>query len=704
MEIRDYLRALRRHWIAIVLMTVLGLAVAWGWAAMQTPVYQSTASGFVKTRTAGDGQILTPQSEDSFARTKVPTYLEMAGWRSVGEKAAEALGVNTSAQQLLSRISIDNPASTNIIRISAQGATPESARSLADAWMQALIETIDENDGTGEPGTSPVTILPAESGSLPSSAIFPSYKTALMVGGVLGLGGGIAFAMLRAVSDRRIRVSDDVESRLSVPVVGTIPRVDGLTVERRIVAGTDNEHRTGFAVREALRVLRTNLQFMNVDHPPRMIVVTSALPGEGKSTVAANLAMTLAAAGSPVALVDGDLRRPTVAKTMGLLSGAGLTDVLAGRAELRDVAQRTPDAPNLIVLTAGTIPPNPSEVLGSERMKSLLRDLADRGTVIIDAPPLLAVTDAAVLTHQADGALIVSTVGRTTYDLVEKALSALEKVRGRVLGLVLNRVPLSGADAGVYSYEYQSHDEPAPQRGRLSESLRGAAAARNTPTSTTVAPDTSDAFFDDDFVESEPYEDTPLEPAPREYVQPEPMPLAPYERPQAVPVAPVPYERPPLPVVAAPATPPLTHDEQPRPSSREATMSPFGPAATFPTPLPQVAASPTSTFPSAEPTGHGPAPTSTEPPVTASMFEAVRVPQDYGRPEEAVQPEQPWEPEAVRQREHPRSHRQGQDIARPSHEDDDLVPSDLEDDVAEFFRSAIVDTDNPPSGRRWSRD
>lgn len=677
MEIRDYLRAVRRHWIAIFLMTVLGLGVAWGWAAMQTPVYQSTASGFVKTRTLNDGQILTPQNEDSFARTKVPTYLEMAGWRSVGEKAAEVLGVSTPPQHLLSRITVDNPASTNIIRISAQGASPESARDLADAWMQALIETIDENDGTGEPNTSPVTILPAESGSLPTAAIFPSYQTALMVGGVLGLGGGIAFAMLRAISDRRIRATDDVESRLNVPVVGTIPRVDGLEVERRIVAGTDNEHRTGFAVREALRVLRTNLQFMNVDNPPRMIVVTSALPGEGKSTVAANLAMTLAAAGSPVALVDGDLRRPTVAKTMGLLSGAGLTDVLAGRAELRDVAQRTPDAPNLVVLTAGTIPPNPSEVLGSERMKTLLRDLAARATVIIDAPPLLAVTDAAVLTHQADGALLVTTVGRTTYDLVEKALGALEKVRGHILGLVLNRAPMSGADAGVYAYEYQSDEQPSPTRGRLGDTLRGGVASRSMGHSEHGGSDSDhDPFFDAPFDPQEPLSS----PAP------EPVPLEPFERTRAVSVTPS----------AAQETPP--------PHSREATMSPFGPAATAPTPISPPVSPRAPVIPPHEPVVPVASP-GTEPPVTASMFEAVRVPEDYGRPEGQAPQRTGRDSGGAAEPEQRRPTRQESDQAGQSRRDDnDIIPTDLEDDVAEFFRSAIVDTDDLPTGRRRFRD
>ncbi|MDQ0577131.1 CpsD/CapB family tyrosine-protein kinase [Agromyces albus] len=282
-------------------------------------------------------------------------------------------------------------------------------------------------------------------------------QTAVSVGGILGLGFGIAFAMIRTVSDRRIRAADDVEQRTGVAVVGTIPIVPGLDDETRLIEpSTQSTGKNGtFAVSEALRALRTNLQFMDVDHPPKTIVVTSPLPGDGKSTIACNLALTLAAGGSPVVLVDGDLRRSMVAKTMGLPGGAGLSDVLAGRATLVEVLQHTPKASNLLVLAAGSVPPNPSEVLGSERMHALIAELTKHATVIIDAPPLLPVTDGAVLTHQADGALVVITLRKTTFDLLDKALDTLHKARGRALGIVLNRAPLRGADAAAYSYEYR---------------------------------------------------------------------------------------------------------------------------------------------------------------------------------------------------------------------------------------------------------
>ncbi len=462
MELREYVRGLRRHWLAIFLMTIVGLAAALGWYYLQTPVYQATAIGLVQTREVAQEQeqnenlILGPQF-DSFARSKLPTYMEMATWRIVAEGAITELGLDTSPSEVVSRIVVENPAETNMIRVTANGETPEEAVALAEAWLSSLSSAIDATEGDGSAGSAPVSIFVTQSAILPTTPIFPDLTTSLIVGGVLGFGLGIAFALMRTASDRRIRAAVDVESRTGLPVVGTIP-LAGASGSRLFDESTLSDEGARFAVAEALRSLRTNLQFMDVDNPPRSIVVTSPVPGDGKSTIACNLAGALAASGKPVVLIDGDLRRSTVAKTMGLPGGAGLSDVLAGRAEIADVLQRTPRYDNLFVLTAGSTPPNPSEVLGSERMQRLIKDLTAYATVIIDAPPLLPVTDGAVLTHQADGALVVISMGRTTYDLLEKSLDTISKAGGRTLGVVLNKAPIKDVDSSAYSYGYRRDD------------------------------------------------------------------------------------------------------------------------------------------------------------------------------------------------------------------------------------------------------
>ncbi|WES63877.1 polysaccharide biosynthesis tyrosine autokinase [Microbacter sp. GSS18] len=490
MELRDYFRGLRRHWIAILLMTVVGLAAAVGWTALQTPVYRATASGLIELVEPTSESVATNAiMSDSLARGKVATYLEMATWEPTAEAAVEISGLNISPGAANSRVNVENPSGTAVLRVTARGSDPAAAAALADAWIEALARTIDEFEGDGAPGSATLTVNIASPAVPPSDPIYPDPQTALIVGGVLGLGFGIAFALIRTVSDRRIRSIADVETHTQIPVVGTIPISDALGGDSRLFDPTavTKGKDSSFAVSEALRSLRTNLQFMDVDNPPRVLVVTSPLPSDGKSTIAANLALTLAASGRSVVLVDGDLRRSTVAKTMGLPGGAGLSDALAGRAKLTDVLQRTPRSPNLFILTSGSAPPNPSEVLGSERMRQVLDDLSQHAFVIVDAPPLLPVTDGAVLTHQADGALLVLTIGKTTYELLDRSLDALRKSSGRALGLVLNRAPIRGADASHYSYEYRrSYGAPvsgeAPVEETEPDTTAEAAAEAATPT------------------------------------------------------------------------------------------------------------------------------------------------------------------------------------------------------------------------------
>jgi capsular exopolysaccharide synthesis family protein len=457
MELRDYVRGLRRHWLAIVLITAVGLATGYIWVLLQTPVYEGSASGLLKTTVALEGGSTTTTSvaEDTAARAKVPTFLDLAQSERVAQGAIDDLGLDTTPAAVITRITVSNPTSTSILKVNAQAPTPQEASDLASAWIASLAVIADDVLGDGSAGSSAVTVVAYDAAGKPTTPIFPDVNTSLAIAGVLGLGFGIAFALVRTVSDRRIRVADDIETRVGSPVVGTIPVVDGINRDSRIIATAEPTAKGNrFAVSEAFRSLRTNLQFMDVDDPPRTIVVTSPLPGDGKSMVAANIAVAIAESGRPVVLVDGDLRRSTVAKTFGLPNGAGLTDVLAGRANLIDVLHRTPVSERLIVLTAGSVPPNPSEVLGSAKMRTVLSDLSKHAMVIIDAPPLLPVTDSAVLAHQADGAILVVGLGKTTYDLVTKAQDALAKASGRLLGIVLNRVPLKGVDASPY-YDYR---------------------------------------------------------------------------------------------------------------------------------------------------------------------------------------------------------------------------------------------------------
>ncbi|WP_062304519.1 polysaccharide biosynthesis tyrosine autokinase [Demequina subtropica] len=468
MELQDYLRVFRAHWIVIVVVTMLGGLLAFGWTLTQPKVYTATGSAIITTGASQDlGSALVG---DNYAKSRVKSYLDIAKSRKVAEHAADELGLSASADALVSRVSVTNPVDTAVLRVAANGPTPEAARDLAEAWIAGMTAVVSdlENEGSADGEvTSVVSLQTLDSAVLPSAPTSPNVKLAVVLGVLVGLALGIGYALVKAALDRRLRKTEDVEREFDVPVVGALPFDPSFARSAMKVDSSD------FAMKEAVRQLRTNLQFMDVDNPPRVIVVTSALPGDGKSTAAITLAEAIADSGHDVVLVDADLRRPVIAKKLGLVEGAGLTDVLVGRASTRDVLQAYGDTGHLFVLASGVIPPNPSELLASDAMKTLLYGFPEHAMVIIDTPPLIPVTDAAVLTARTDGALVVARSGKTTIDVLDRAFQNLDKVKGRALGVILNSVPRRGAhkDRYAYAYEYQHKQGHGEAKATPAESV-----------------------------------------------------------------------------------------------------------------------------------------------------------------------------------------------------------------------------------------
>ncbi|TQJ33611.1 polysaccharide biosynthesis tyrosine autokinase [Arthrobacter sp. SLBN-122] len=486
LDLTDYLAILRVYWKAVVAFTLLATLAAAGWTVLQPKVYSSDSSGIVVT--PGSDNVSLALAGDSLAKAKVKNYESVAKSRLVADRVIQSLDLKTSADALLGSITVKVPLDTAEIKVTAQSTDPATAQRVADAWVNGLaaqveaIETAPATDSAGQANggaqasagsqadaATAVRVLPLGKAVLPVSPTSPNTKLNLALGALVGLALGVAYALVRRHLDRRIRKAADIERLFGVPVIGTLPvdhRLDGKSTI--VDAGSAAQlHDAGGAMAEALRELRTNLSFLDVDQPPRIIVVTSSMQAEGKSTVTANLAVTMAAAGENVVVVDGDLRRPTLVDVFNLVPGVGVTDVLTGTAELSDVLQPWGALPNLSVLGSGRIPPNPSELLGSRAMKNMLTTLAKNAVVLIDAPPLLPVTDAAVLSRAADGAIVVIRTGRTTQEQLDQSLGNLEKVKGRVLGAVLNYVPTKGTDAYSYYGTYtsvppQSLEEPEP--------------------------------------------------------------------------------------------------------------------------------------------------------------------------------------------------------------------------------------------------
>lgn len=303
----------------------------------------------------------------------------------------------------------------------------------------------------------------------PTAPVAPARKRIFITAVICGLLLGLGAAVLLENLDDSVRSPEEIRVGMGLPVLGTIPRIrdaasrrGAVSTNARLVTHLDPRS----PVAEAYRSLRTNLAFASPSANLRTVVFTSPGPADGKSTTVANLAITLAQQGQRTLIIDADLRRAVLDKVMGTSRSPGLTDLLIGRASL-DEAIRSSEFENLYVLPSGAFPPNPSELLGSAAMKTLLQEVGERfDIVLLDSPPLLAVTDAAVLSTVADGTVVVVRTGKTSRAAVRRALGQLTTVQGRLIGAVMNDVDVRDSGyGGGYSYYYYYYHTPEESNG-----------------------------------------------------------------------------------------------------------------------------------------------------------------------------------------------------------------------------------------------
>lgn len=462
-ELGDYLRVLRKRWLSIVVLALLGLGLAAIVTLTQKPVYEAQSEVFVSTQsgdTTGD-----LQQGNTYTLQRVKTYAHLATTEIVLQPVIDQLGLDLTPRQLASQITATAVLDTTIVEITVSDEDPEHAAELANTigtTLATVVEQIEPADG--EDGESPVQLTITESATVPSQPVSPRVPVNLALGTLVGLAIGVGVALLREILDTRIRSRRDVELATEHPLVGGI-LYDEQVQSRPLIVEADPLSPGA----ESFRALRTNLQFVEVDGSSRSFAITSSVPGEGKSTTTVNLALALADAGETVILVDADLRKPKVAEYMGIEGTVGLTDVLIGRAELVDAVQQR-GRTNLYVLPAGRVPPNPSELLGSKAMRHLVDSLeGEFDWVLFDAPPLLPVTDAAVLAKHLTGAVVAVAAGKTTRHQLEAAVTVLEKAGAPVAGVALTMVPAKGEGAYGYGYGYGYGPEPAeraPKRAK----------------------------------------------------------------------------------------------------------------------------------------------------------------------------------------------------------------------------------------------
>lgn len=328
--------------------------------------------------------------------------------------------------------------------------------------MYSLIATREkEIDITGPMKTNNVRVL--ERAIVPTTPVRPRPVQNLFIGLMLGLGAGIGLAFAIEALDNTLKTQADVEQVLGVPVLGLVPIIGGSAGAE---AAEQNDHLRErdlgvfldpkSIAAECCRSIRTNILFMSPDRPLRTMVVTSPSPQEGKTTTAINLAVTMAEAGGRILLVDTDMRRPRLHRSFGVPNQSGISTVIVGKATLQEAVKRT-DIPNLDVLTCGPVPPNPSELLHTERFRVVLAECAklyDR--VILDSPPTSAVTDPAVLGNLADGVVLVVKAGETTREAGLHARKQLVAAKARLFGVVVNAIDFSNPAYG-YDYYYRNY-------------------------------------------------------------------------------------------------------------------------------------------------------------------------------------------------------------------------------------------------------
>jgi succinoglycan biosynthesis transport protein ExoP len=459
MDLRAYVRVFRRRYrlMAAILLACVGLAVLQ--TAKAPNIYQSGTTLFVSAQDSSSaGNLQSNLSGELLVQQRVKSYADVLQSQSLAAQVAKDLGVEPS--EVEGHITASVPLDTVLLKITVTNEDAQLAQRIADAAGKRFTLQVAQIERPEDGGPAPIKISITQPALLPTRPSSPKPASNLALGFLLGLGLAVGVALAREALDTRVSGTDMAELLVGAPVLGAISFDGNAKKEPLIVHVSPNSIRG-----EAFRTLRTNLQFVDVDHELRSVVITSSIAGEGKSTTSCNLAISLAQAGTRVILVEADLRRPKVAEYMGLEGAVGLTSVLVGSVDLQDALQPWGDG-KLSVLASGPIPPNPSELLGSAQMDHVLREMEELADiVIIDAPPVLPVTDAAVLGAMTSGVVMVVSAEKTRREQVKRAASGVTSVGGIVLGTVFNKVPRKGADSYGYGYGYAYYG-PAPSKAQ----------------------------------------------------------------------------------------------------------------------------------------------------------------------------------------------------------------------------------------------
>lgn len=454
LDLRELIQVLRVRWKIIAVAVLVGLAGA-GIFTFVTyePEYETSATLIAMIR---EGRIDELREEIVYdvglSRQMVETFEELARSRMILEVVLGNLNLSggsggMSYESLKDKIEVSQVRETEILEIIVTDTVPTRAymvaNEVADVFIDKAMEIMDVNN-----------IYLVDAAERPASPVGPNYPLNMGIGLVLGLMAGVGIAFLRESLDDTLKDPDKVQGALNTTALGMVPtfEVDKTAETNYGILVTFEEPNS--TVSETYRSIRNNIKFATLDNPAQNFVVTSPTPAGGKTVTLANLGVMFAQAGYSVLLVDADMRRPSLHKEFNFLNSRGLTSLLSDEnLTLDDVVKRTL-VNNLYVLPSGPLPPNPAELLGSEKMERLAGVLAQRFDFIFyDTPPLAAVIDATALSAYVDGGVLIFKYGVSTYKEAQFAVEQLRLSKINLIGFVLNEVPQK-SQGYYYYYKY----------------------------------------------------------------------------------------------------------------------------------------------------------------------------------------------------------------------------------------------------------
>ena len=454
----DLLKIIRKHLPTMIIAFVIVVAAVSAYTFLAPPKYTATAQAMATYNASQDGESISQQSTGgTYISNQITSYPTLAATEKVLKPVINELGLDETVDDLAGQITVTNPTNTAFVNIAAVDGDPKQAADIANAVAESL-KTVIENDlYTGD--TSPVKVSIVQKAQTPLTKSSPKTVLYLAVGVVLGLIVGVFAALIKDLLNTRVEEPSDVRGVVRASSLGSVPVDDSLESKRPVLVSQPNG-----AIAEEFRRIHTNIDFLQTDRTEgvgQLLVITSAQPSEGKTTMAINTAVALAEDGAKVLLIDADLRHPSVAHHLGIEGAAGLAHVLSGQMGPKDVVQSY-WKPNLHILPGGKRPANAGVLLGSETMKLMVEQaLTQYDYVIIDTAPLTVSNDGAVFGRWAKGLLLVVSRNVCEKKSLQEAADTLATAQVPVLGFIFNRADSKKVNS--HSNYYYYYEDGAPR-------------------------------------------------------------------------------------------------------------------------------------------------------------------------------------------------------------------------------------------------